>query len=63
MILFKNRINKIRKLLNFDNFWRENSNYHRTQRIINQNNSFIFGTKIQIDNILIFLKIEFLDTI
>ena len=27
---------------------------HRTQRIINQNNSFIFGTKIQIHNFATF---------
>ena len=47
----------------FDNFWRENSNYNRTQCIINHNNSLVFGTKIQIHNFAIFSENEFLDTI
>ena len=50
-------------MLHFDNFWRENSNSNRNHCIIITKNSFIFGTKIQIHNFVIFPKIEFFDTI
>ena len=50
-------------MLNFDHFWRENSNSNRNQFIIITINSFIFDKKIQIHNFVIFPKIEFLNTI
>ena len=50
-------------MLHFDNFWRENSNSNRNHCIITTKISFIFGTKIQIHNFVIFPKIEFFDTI
>ena len=50
-------------MLNFDSFWRENSNSNINQCIIIRKNSFIFGTKIQIHNFFYFSESEFLDTI
>ena len=50
-------------MLQFDHFWRENSNSNRNQCTIITKNAFIFGIKIQIHNFDTFLKIEFLDKI
>ena len=47
---------QLSKMLNFDHFWRENSNSNRNQFIIITINSFIFDTKIQIHNFCDFSK-------
>ena len=59
----KQNYQKIVKKMNFDNFWWENSKSNRKSMYKNHNKSLIFGSKIQIHNYIIVLKINFLDRI
>ena len=59
VILCKYRINNNWKLLNFDNFWRENSNSNRNQCIIIKKNHSIWAQKFKFTILWFFWKLNF----